>query len=264
MALWLESTIDNSFAVGSATTYSNALDYSNTSVVDVLKPDNLQKVARWNDINPRIVAGLKKSAAQHLLARQPQYLSNGINGLPALWFNSRSGAGVCMMSLVDIDRTVMPKLSIFVVYRRNNVNTGTTQKLFGADNGGWDRQVLFENFNGVSDGAWVAAIPNLSNYDKNQIFSYISNVGVANGSKAYINGGSAVNFQDGNFSGESHPAITIPGNNNQSYRRDLDANCVDFANLIIGEFIVFERNLSNEEVLLVEKYLAKKWSIALK
>jgi len=216
MALWLESTIDNSFAVGSATTYIDSLDVNNTSVVDVLKPDNLQKVARWNDINPRIVAGLKKSAAQHLLARQPQYLANGINGLPALWFNSQSGAGVCMMSLVDIDRIVMPKLSIFVVYRRNNVNTGTTQKLFGADNTGWDRQVIFEAFNGVSNGGGVAEIPNLSNYDKNQIFSYISNVGVANGSKAYINGGSAVNFTDGSLSGESHHAITIAGNNNQS------------------------------------------------
>lgn len=147
----------------------------------------------------------------------------------------------------------------------NNISTGQTRKLIGADNGGWDRQIIFDlgGTGVISSGQDGIQIPNLNTFNKNSILTYISNSGVKNGSFAYINGNAKTSFTE-NYNNEGHHAITFPDNNNQSESFSLDANCIDSANVYIGDIIIFENILSSEEILAVEKYLSKKWSIALK
>ena len=167
-----------------------------------------------------------------------------------------------MHAPVNIDRAIIPNLSIFAVYRWPSIETGQTQKLWGVDNGGWDRQAIFsEPHVGVSHGGGANRITNFNIRDKNQIFSYISKVGVTNGSMAYINSSTSPNIYTESNTGQGYPAFTIAGNNNQVNGLSLDGNCVDGTNVLIGELMIFDRALNAEERASVEKYLAKKWSI---
>ncbi len=256
MVMWLEATQDFAFATGTNASF----DFNANIYTDVDRPSDQDRIGRWNDKAIRNTT-TKKSAIQNALARQPKYVEDGINNLPALYFDSTSTA-LCMHSPVNIDRAIMPNLSIFAVYRWPSIETGQTQKLWGVDNGGWDRQaILSEPYVGVSHGAGATRITNFELRNKNQIFSYISKVGVTNGSMAYINSSTSPNIYTESNTGQSYPALTIPGNNNQGNGLTLDGNCVDGTNIVIGEFIVFDRALNSEERSVVEKYLAKKWAI---
>ena len=257
MILWLEATQDFAFATGT----NGGFDFATNIYTDVDRPSNNDRIGRWNDIAIRN-ATAKKSAIQNALARQPKYLDDGINGLPALYFDSTSSSPFCMHSPINIDRALIPNLSIFAVYRWPSIETGQTQKLWGVDNAGWDRQAIFsEPHVGVSHGGGANRITNFNIRDKNQIFSYISKVGVANGSMAYINSSTSPNIYTESNTGQGYPAFTIAGNNNQVNSVALDGNCVDGTNVLIGELMIFDRALNAEERASVEKYLAKKWSI---
>jgi len=256
MVLWLEATQDFAFATGTNASF----DFANNVYTDVDRPSDQDRIGRWNDKAIRN-ATAKKSAIQNALARQPKYVDDGINNLPALYFDSTSTA-LCMHAPVNIDRTAMPNLSIFAVYRWPSIETGQYQKLWGSDNGGWDRQAILSSpYTGVSHGGASVTVTNFDIRNKNQIFSYISKVGVTNGSMAYINSSTSPNIYTESNTGQSYPALTFPANNNQANSVSLDGNCVEATNLLIGEFIVFDRALNSEERSAVEKYLAKKWSI---
>jgi prepilin-type N-terminal cleavage/methylation domain-containing protein len=259
MVLWLEATQDFAFATGT----NGGFDFATNIYTDVDRPSNNDRIGRWNDIAIRN-ATAKKSAIQNALSRQPKYVDDGINGLPALYFDSTSSA-FCMHSPINIDRALVPNVSIFAVYRWSLFDTGQSQRLWGADNGGWDRQALFYTpygpWNGVTNGNGTTSINNFANRDRNQIFSYISKVGVTNGSMGYINSSTSPNIYTESYANPGYPALTLAGVNNQGGGVSLDGNCVDSTNILIGEFMVFDRALNAEERASVEKYLAKKWSI---
>lgn len=183
LTMWLESVQDFAFATGTNASF----DFNSNVYNDVDRPSDQDRIGRWNDESMRNSSS-KKSAIQNNLALQPKYVENGINNLPALYFDG-SGQGVCMHAPVNIDRAMMPNLTIFAVYRWTTIETGSTQKLWGSDNGGWDRQAIMgAPFVGISYGSGAAGIPNFGNRNVNQIFSHVSRVGVGNGSMAYING----------------------------------------------------------------------------
>jgi prepilin-type N-terminal cleavage/methylation domain-containing protein len=257
MVMWLEATEDFAFATGTNASFN----FSTNTYTDIDRPSDQDRIGRWNDIVARNNQS-KNSAIQNNLSRQPKYIESGINNLPSLHFDATTSQAVCMHSPVNIDRVLVPNLSMFIVYIWTTIDTGTTQKLWGADNGGWDRQAIFSSpFGGVSNGGSATAITNFQNRNVGQIFSYISKVGVTNGSTAYINASSSpVTFTESNSS-VGYPAITIPGNNNQSNGVTLDGICSENTNVIIGEFILFDRALKAEERSSVEKYLSKKWGI---
>jgi prepilin-type N-terminal cleavage/methylation domain-containing protein len=261
MVMWLESTQDFAFATGTNASF----DFNNNVYTDVDRPSDQDRIGRWNDKAIRN-ATAKKSAIQNALARQPKYVDDGINNLPALYFDATSSNAACMHSSVNIDRGLMPNLSAFVVYRWTNAFAGYDQKLFSSDNMNWDRQVILKwsgngNLAVVSNGGGADVIPNLNNANKNQIFSYISRTGVVNGSMAYINSATPTFLTTESNPSQSYPALTIAGENNQNYGVTLDGNCVNNTNVYVGEFILFDRALNAEERSSVEKYLAKKWSI---
>ena len=259
MVLWLEATQDFAFATGTNASF----DFNTNIYTDVDRPSDQDRIGRWNDKAIRNTTA-KKSAIQNALARQPKYVEDGINNLPALYFDSTS-TPLCLHSPVNIDRALIPNVSIFAVYRWTSIDTGQNQRLWGADNGGWDRQALFYSpygpWNGVTNGGGTSSIDNFTNRNKNQIFSYISKVAVTNGSMGYINSSTSPNIYTESYANPGYPALTLAGVNNQTGSLILDGNCVDSTNILIGEFIVFDRALNAEERASVEKYLAKKWSI---
>jgi hypothetical protein len=78
---------------------------------------------------------------------------------------------------------------------------------------------------------------------------------------AYINSSTSPNIYTEASGGQGYPLLTLAGVNNQNNSLSIDGNCFDPSNVLIGEFIVFDRALNSEERSAVEKYLAKKWSI---
>lgn len=260
MVMWLETTKDFAFATGTNASFNFSTNVYN----DVDRPSDQDRIGRWNDIAVRNNLS-KNNAIQNNLSRQPKYLESGINNLPSLHFDATTSQAVCMHGSVNIDRGLMPNLSIFAVYRWLNSFAAFNQKLWSSDNGGWDRQAIMRCCGGgtngmISHGTNATLIPNFNTSNSNLIFSHISRTGVANGSMAYINGASPTLFTETN-SGTSYPAITIAGENNQAGSQTLDGNCISNTNMIIGEFIVFDRALKAEERSAVEKYLSKKWGI---
>lgn len=258
---WYEPTKDFAFATGT----NPGFDF-NGNYTDIERPSDQDRIARWNDSTIRNSTA-KKSAVQNAIARQPKYIDNGINGLPSLHFDATTSQAVCIHAPFNIDRSFSPKLSFFIVYRWLNTFSAFDQKLWSADNMNWDRQAIVRCCGGgtngmISNGAGATSIPNLNTSNANQIFTHVSNVGVGNGSFAYINGASPTYFTEA-FGDTSYPALTFPGENNQSYGMSLDGNCVNNTNMIFAEFIAFNRTLNAEERLVVEKYLSKKWGIKL-
>jgi prepilin-type N-terminal cleavage/methylation domain-containing protein len=262
LEMWLETTQDFAFATGTNASF----DFVNNIYTDVDRPSDQDKIGRWNDESIRN-ATAKKSAIQNALVRQPIYVENGINGLPSVHFNATASQAVCMHAPINIDRGLMPNLSIFVVYRWLNTFAAYDQKLWSADNMNWDRQAIMRCCGGgtsgmISTGSTAVTIPNFNNSNVNQIFSYISRTNISNGSMSYINGASPVYFTETHPS-QSYPALTFPGENNQSFGMSLDGNCVNNTNVMIGEFLVFNRALNAEERSSIERYLARKWGIKL-
>lgn len=257
MVMWLEATKDFAFATGTNASFN----FLTNTYTDIDCPSDQDRIGRWNDIAVRNSQS-KNSAIQNNSSRQPKYIESGINNLPSLHFDATTSQAVCIHSPLNIDRALMPNLSMFIVYNWTTTETGATQKLWGGDNGGWDRQAILSSPHvGVSNGGAASVIPNFQNRNVGQIFSYISRVGVASGSIAYINGSSSpVIFTESNSS-VGYPAITIPGNNNQTNGLTLDGVCSENTNVIIGEFMIFDRALKAEERSSVEKYLSKKWGI---
>ena len=262
IVFWLEPTKDFAFGVGT----NGSFDFNTNIYTDVDKPSDQDRIGRWNDIYIRNNSA-KKSAIQNALARQPKYIVDGINGLPSVHFDSTTSQAMCMHAPFNIDRGITPNLSLFVVYRWLNTFAAYDQKLWSSDNMNWDRQAILRCCGGgtngmISYGGGAISIPNLNTANANQIFTHISRTNVANGSMAYINGATPVYFTESNPS-VSYPALTFPGENNQSYGMSLDGNCVNNTNIIFAEFIAFDRALNTEERTTVEKYLSKKWSIKL-
>jgi prepilin-type N-terminal cleavage/methylation domain-containing protein len=264
MVLWLEATQDFAFATGT----NGSFDFNTNIYTDVDRPSNNDRIGRWNDIAIRN-ATAKKSAIQNALSRQPKYVDDGINGLPALYFDAMNYNTFCLHAPLNIDRALLPNLSIFIVYRWASYGNGQNHRLWASDNGGFDRQAilsqfygpLYVNTDGISTGSSMMTISNFNVRNKNNIFTYISKVGISNGSTAYVNSSTSPNIFTETNSSTSYPALTIAGTNNQGNGTSLDGLCHDSSDVYIGEFIVFDRALNLEERSSVEKYLAKKWSI---
>jgi hypothetical protein len=97
----------------------------------------------------------------------------------------------------------------------------------------------------------VGTIPNNTNYIMRRIYN--SNV---NFSGLYLNGNLTASTTAnllGNYSNNGTTSMTL-GNHAGAPRT--------FGGLI-GEFIIFNRALTNDEIIDVERYLSRKWSIKL-
>ena len=77
-------------------------------------------VAAWGD-----ATGNGYSATQGTGAKQPAFLTNGINGLPVVRFNSTNGTAL------TFNRPVQDDFTLLIVYRSNQTNQGTATTFFG-------------------------------------------------------------------------------------------------------------------------------------
>ena len=208
-----------------------------------------QQVGYWGDIS-----GNGKPATQATAANRPTYTNNvaAFNGRAALQFD---GADDDITSLLDINATNIPNLTIVMIYRKlsNKVNGG----LWGHDNGNWDRLQLLDfqsvGANNIAGNNTSIAV-NGMNTNAVMVYAAVLKNGVTSGSYVYINGCSD--------STNGLPAFTS---------KETDTGYASFTlgnisagngyrgNIQVGEVLVYDTALSDPIRRNVEAYLRNKW-----
>jgi prepilin-type N-terminal cleavage/methylation domain-containing protein len=229
---WYEPVLDSSF--------------------DVAETDDQSLITNWHDSNLQIS---EKNNLNSVGVLRPKYKKDCINGLPCVEFsNSQYLSSTREISLIS-------NLTIFLVIKFKAVSTGDFDAII-MTNGPWiTNNVHFQTLPSSSPIlrfsllGWTAlqldSTQSLVN-NRNYLFTVVDN---SSSMKYYF---------DGTLQTQS-TIVTVPkrfstfcigcwfdGSNRQRY---LDA--------YIGEIIMYDRALNNEERFDVEKYLARKWALKL-
>lgn len=211
-------------------------------------------VAYWQDTNPMNTTQYR--FVQNTASDQPFYASNGINGLPSLRYNSTINSTRMFASGLGS----LPRDStIFLVMRWDLLNQSINQSYIFSINGEVDNlenaitppnNFYFGYYPG-GPNALTGVIPNNTNYILRRVYN-----NRANFSGIYLNGTLASSSNApliGNFSNTGNTSICL-GNHGGAPRT--------FGGFF-SEFIIFNRALTNDEIIDVERYLSRKWSIKL-
>jgi prepilin-type N-terminal cleavage/methylation domain-containing protein len=275
LVLWLEPTIENSFATTSNNnndlTYSNLADQTNSSYLNnTLRPDNREYIARWNDINPKASLGNKKSVYQEIGSKRPMYIANAINGLPALQFN---GISQFLYSQNNNTTPAAPPIvagddsyTLIVVFSLNT-SSGDQNLLCQAPNTAQIGQVSAINMPSnsffIHDIYGVATNSSLSTKTST---AYIGIIKLED--KQILNSNNLSFFLNSGKNNATLDTVTSHSISGDAFLLGAcgwlsTANSISTLNGYIGEILVFDRALKNEELTLISQYLSKKWSITL-
>jgi hypothetical protein len=204
-------------------------------------------IGRWNDINPNILPTARNNAIQATSANQPQYIRNGMNGLPALKFDGSND-----FFSYNGDFLVGADYTIFVVEARGS---SKSLNFFISGFGAGDNSILHIGYRYSS-----TITQGHNNNDLNcSILDFTSPIASIRSFSLSRASGKAI-YQNGLFkisNAQKMPLIayegaSIGGNNKWGY-----------FNGSIAEIIFYTRALTNQERQEVETYLSKKWGIKL-
>lgn len=211
-------------------------------------------IAYWQDTNPMNTTQFR--FIQNTVSDQPFYTTKGINGLPCLRFNS--SINTTRMFATNLG-SYPRNNTIFMIMRWDTLNPSINASMFLGIGGEIDNTEFVigspNNFNfyfypGAGNNL-VGTIPNNTNYVMRRIYNSAINF-----SGLYLNGNLTASTTAnllGNYSNNGSTSMTL-GNHAGAPRT--------FGGLI-GEFIIYNRPLTNDEIIDVERYLSRKWSIKL-
>lgn len=241
IALWLETSMPTSFKDSETVSGGNISAWYNNS----------------SQVSSKIGASLNDPyTSSNNCASGPTYLESGINGLPSIRFNPTGGSSSRCMN-IDGRIFVNTNFTVFIVSAqiRTNVSfnfviSGTTYDSNDNVAIGWRNgtSVYFWNYQGLEpNGAIISPNRNFGTTPL-IISSWFSS---SAGKKLWINGGVNPVASD---STQTKIFYTYPG---ASMGRFLSF----FSSFDVSELIVFQRSLTDEERISVEKYLGQKYGI---
>ena len=235
-ALWLESSLEKSFAA--------------------TESEDKSSVSSWNDIKNS--STVKNNASKvDVSGNSPKY-SNTINHIHAIKFaGNNAGSTTPNAGYFNVDGSFLnnTNYTIFVVEKRQSANSNNyflgdsannsnNQSLLLGYNS--DASVIHSQSGTTLTNASTASVDSYANYnDKPRIFTF--KFDTTSGSKTYING-------------------TLSGENTTNLAPLTNVNLLSIGKGYsgeIGEVIAFTRSLKTDEKKAVEDYLSKKWSIKL-
>ena len=213
-----------------------------------LRADDAQpgKLASWqNALVPNVTATPVHADAP------PSVAANAINGHAAVTFD---GTDQQLMTSIDIGPVRMPDGTVITVFRSRTPET-LLRKLYGDDNGGYDRAVGLDNrgdgknftlFNG-SDVAGYFQLEAEKTYVLVDQYSPKEFSG-------WVNGNPALSQAKCDWAPEALPNMYL-GGSGTSYGEYWKGD--------IAEVIVYARHLSDAERMQVEDYLAAKYGVTI-
>ena len=243
---WFEPTKEGIFGSGSAGTYTQ-----------LANPDDGQRIATWKDGNPRLATGGELIATQSTVNNQPFYVENGINGLPTLNFVDDD-----FLQYVD-NVGLSTSATVFIIFKTNDLMND--RQIFvggGIDFGGYGTKcVALAHLNSASwYGSWNVTNALSYNTSSPMLCRWSYRNGII---QSFMNGspGSSTN------AGGSYP-LSRHNNASQDFTIDYIASQYIYTTLYnfhgyISEVIVYGRGLKDDEVVDIERYLAKKYAIKL-
>lgn len=233
LALWLDASNEENF------------NKDATNLVDT-----------WFDSNTQSLPRVNSTASGDA---RPTYVTDGINGIPALSFDGVDD--VLDMNFL-FQKSANDGWTILIVFK--NVGISGLKSIFGARVSAGNDIITFRTdgtnreFFHTKDSLGVTAVIccnttiDLGNV---YIFTAVNN-GLLSERRAYMNGqllSTATTAGDINTS----PYSVYLGAFNQS------GTSASFGEINVGEFIMFDKSLSDLQRGEVEKYLSDKWAIAL-
>ncbi|MBE7169887.1 MAG: T9SS type A sorting domain-containing protein [Williamsia sp.] len=211
---------------------------------------NGQAVQQWND-----QSGNGLHATQATLNGRPLFTTTGFNGFPALNF---SGISQWMTAGLNINPSVNPNITIIAVSSTPNFGSATPfSKLWGHDNGGYDRSIGFDprassGIFGYFNGAGVGDFPFLVGTPAaNEPFSSVA-MYTPTHFLGYLQGVIGANDTASNGDGE---AVFSIGAVNSAGIEAWSGNIV--------ELIAYDTILSEAQKINVENYLSSKYSTSI-
>jgi len=250
LTYWVESTGAESLATGSGGNYAT---------VDAIN-DN-QPIGRWNDLNPQ--SSNKINITQSNLTKQPNYVSSGINNLPALKFDDTQNDCLFSQSLNGGVVANRDEITLFVVQRYlGNLTTDQSSVIWVGDGTGGNRVL---NLHSPEQGTIRFDVGNYADNYRVSVAApsaftsapyVISGFRKGTNSQLNLNGATAATVTNGGTSKiDLNTAFT------------LNIGCISDGSYhfdgLVGEVIIYNRALTSEEQQSVEKYLGKKWGVKL-
>ncbi|WP_440880723.1 Calx-beta domain-containing protein [Tenacibaculum sp. C7A-26P2] len=192
--------------------------------------------------------------------------TNSINGNSVMSFTRDSGSNgdVYEVSGLDIRPITNPDVSIFVVYKPKSIS-GTTNGIWGVDNGTWDR-FFYMNYNGyggsedgivgLGPGDDYALINGGSTLGDTKLLSVVYDGEVNGGVNSGPVNGSLVRF--GSEVVKTFTDNTQILDQQSTLRIGFDGDG-GFGSFYLAEFIVYNRLLTECETFRVVEYLSNKY-----
>lgn len=220
---------------------------------------NVSTISDWRNKGNQGVG----NAVQTLLARQPLYVANGINGRPALR-GRHDGVNASQLDIADHPALRYAQFTIYAVYLRE-VDLGAPETIGGkyiAD--GTNRREHWAQING-------GGTPDTLNLTISQDGSSSSLVTVNGAVAQTLNVPRIARFQYSGTQlqvqtlGASEATLNFSGTIVQTTSKYTLFSRPEFAAPfagLIGEYLLFTRSLSATQRTQIETYLINKWGIA--
>lgn len=237
LVFWLDATSESAF-----------LNQSSSSEIS-----DGDTVSSWTDSNTLVSD--KRSCTEGTQANQPTYISNGINGLPVIRFNST----VAQMRLsCNIAGGINVENTIFMVFKWNSSYSLASTNFFVIGPGNKSTMNAVTTGGALTFLSWNGSNVDILSYSltvgKNVLMTRYNNP-TTNSSTLYIDGTSvstSTSTLTGTYSNASTDTPVTIGNY-PGAPRVLGGD--------IAEIIMYDRALKTEERKAVEQYLGKKWGI---
>lgn len=182
----------------------------------------------------------------------PAVVPNAINGHAVLHFD---GTDHMLIADIDIGPKRMPEGTIVSVFRSATADASPLRKLYGDDDGGYDRAAGLDDratktnytvFTGNGDDAYFQLAANTTYITVDQY--------TTKDFTGWVNGAATPSITPANWSEDALPNLYIGG---------TGTVYSEFWNGDLAEIIVYNRKLSDAERAQVVGYLAKKYGVTL-
>ena len=246
----------------------------------------------WRDTNPQKSKGDKPELKNATAGAKPKYVSNGINGIPSVYFDGGANKAGPYPSdgtadfIYNIEAPTMPLLSkdqtysMFAVFRADlgKVETNAIVTQIGGNTASLsDQEFASIGFFGSAGNAgkpglvtastenlsWIkeARISDQTNYIVGALVDFVAPSTIAKESvKLYVNSLTPASLSAGKTGAASFVKTDIVATKFIIGASAKNTPSDHFTGLV-SEVIVFDRKLKDEEALSVMKYLRKKYNI---
>lgn len=214
---------------------------------DDARPGADGKLATWSNAT---LAGVTASADKPEL--QPAVVANALNGHAVVRFD---GTDNMLMANVDISPARMPEATVFAVFNSRTDAASPLRKLYGDDNGGYDRAAGLDDRGGEGKNYTVFTGHGVAGYFalKAGEICLTADQFTKGDFSGWVNGKPALTKAPAEW-GEALSNLYI-GGSGTSYHERWQGD--------LAEIIVYGRVLTDQERIQVEDYLGKKYGVTI-